>query len=69
MKYPIRKGEEIIADFDENRFIICAAVIYYLNMEEVSGSLLSYAGEFPGVKREKWIGSKCAAMGCLRNRD
>ena len=27
-------------------------------MEEVSGNLLSYAGEFEGVERKKWIGSK-----------
>ncbi len=31
-------------------------------MEEVSGSLLSYAGEFEGVARKKWIGTKDAQL-------
>ena len=30
----------------------------YLNMEEVSGNLLSFAGEFEGVVEKKWIGTK-----------
>ena len=30
----------------------------YLNMEEVSGNLLSITGEFPGVARRKWLGTK-----------
>lgn len=30
----------------------------YLNMEEVSGNLLAYCGEFEGVERKKWLGSK-----------
>jgi len=31
---------------------------YYFNLEEVSGSLLSFSGEFPGIKKKKWLGSK-----------
>ena len=30
----------------------------YLNMEEISGNLLAYCGEFAGVERKKWLGSK-----------
>lgn len=30
----------------------------YLNMEEVSGNLLAYCGEFEGAERKKWLGSK-----------
>lgn len=36
----------------------------YLNMEEVSGNLLAYCGEFPGIasKDRKWLGTKiCSA--------
>lgn len=30
----------------------------YLNMEETTGSLLAYCGEFEGVTRKKWLGTK-----------
>ncbi len=30
----------------------------YLNMEEVSGKLLAYCGEFEGVERKQWLGTK-----------
>ncbi len=30
----------------------------FLNMEEVSGNLLSITGEFPGVDRRMWLGTK-----------
>jgi beta-1,4-mannosyl-glycoprotein beta-1,4-N-acetylglucosaminyltransferase len=30
---------------------------YYLNLREVSGTLPSYMGEYPGVKEKKWIGT------------
>jgi beta-1,4-mannosyl-glycoprotein beta-1,4-N-acetylglucosaminyltransferase len=29
----------------------------YLNMEDKSGRLLSYAGEYPGIRRKKWLGT------------
>jgi beta-1,4-mannosyl-glycoprotein beta-1,4-N-acetylglucosaminyltransferase len=38
-------------------------------MEEVSGSLLSYAGEFDGVKRKKWIGTKMLSYKLLREQN
>jgi beta-1,4-mannosyl-glycoprotein beta-1,4-N-acetylglucosaminyltransferase len=31
---------------------------YYLDLREVSGTLLSYSGEFPGVQDKKWLGTK-----------
>ena len=40
----------------------------YLNMEEVSGNLLSYAGEFPGVENKKWIGSKMCSYALLKEQ-
>lgn len=54
------KIKEILADFKENKIYHFAQRLFYcyLNMEEVSGSLLSYAGEFEGVERKKWIGTK-----------
>ena len=41
----------------------------YLNMEEVSGNLLSYAGEFPGVTKKQWIGSKMCSFRLLREQN
>lgn len=31
---------------------------YYLDFREVSGTLLSFSGEFPNVKDRKWLGTK-----------
>jgi beta-1,4-mannosyl-glycoprotein beta-1,4-N-acetylglucosaminyltransferase len=41
----------------------------YLNMEEVSGNLLSYAGEFEGVEHKKWIGTKMLSYKLLREQN
>lgn len=30
---------------------------YYVNLREVSGSLLSYMGEYPNISEKKWLGS------------
>ena len=52
--------KEIIADCKENTVYHLAQRLFYcyLNMEEVSGSLLAYCGEFEGVTDKKWLGSK-----------
>lgn len=54
------KIKEIMKDFKEDKIYHFAQRLFYcyLNMEEISGSLLSYAGEFEGVERKKWIGTK-----------
>ena len=39
---------------------------YYLNLKEVSGSLLSYTGEFNNVEEKKWLGSKMCKYGFLK---
>ncbi len=51
---------EIIANFDpEIIYHLAQRMFYcYINMEEVSGSLLSITGEFPGVERKMWLGTK-----------
>ncbi|MBO5564538.1 MAG: glycosyl transferase GT17 family protein [Lachnospiraceae bacterium] len=40
----------------------------YLNMEEVSGKLLSYAGDFEDADPKKWIGSKMLSYQLLREK-
>lgn len=52
--------KEIIANFDSEKVYHLAQRMFYcfINMEEVSGSLLSITGEFPGVERKMWLGTK-----------
>ncbi|MCM1125444.1 MAG: glycosyltransferase [Lachnospiraceae bacterium] len=52
--------EEIISHFDTDKVYHLAQRMFYcyLNMEEVSGKLLSTTGEFPGVERKMWLGTK-----------
>lgn len=38
---------------------------YYVNLEETSGRLLSISGEFPGIRRKRWLGSRMARMSHL----
>ena len=52
--------KEIIDHFDSDKIYHLAQRMFYcyLNMEEVSGKLLSITGEFPGVERKMWLGTK-----------
>lgn len=52
--------EKIIAEFDPDKIYHLAQRMFYcfINMEEVSGKLLSITGEFPGVERKMWLGTK-----------
>ncbi len=52
--------KEIIENFDPDKIYHLAQRMFYcyLNMEEVSGNLLSITGEFPGVERRLWLGTK-----------
>ena len=49
------KIKEILQNFDRTKIYHFAQRLFYcyLNMEEVSGNLLSYAGEFPEAERSK----------------
>ncbi|MDD3369705.1 MAG: glycosyl transferase GT17 family protein [Lachnospiraceae bacterium] len=65
------KITEILADFKQDKIYHFAQRLFYcyLNMEEISGNLLSYAGEFEGVTRKKWIGSKMCSYKLLREQN
>lgn len=62
---------EILKDFQKDKIYHFAQRLFYcyLNMEEVSGSLLSYAGEFEGVTHKKWIGTKMLSYQLLREQN
>lgn len=55
--------KEIIEQFDPDKVYHLAQRNFYcyLNMEEISGNLLSITGEFPGVQRRMWLGTKVFA--------
>jgi len=40
---------------------------YYVNLEEVSGTLLSACGEFPDITLPKWLGSKACSYERVRH--
>lgn len=65
------KIREILQNFQEDKIYHFAQRLFYcyLNMEEVSGNLLSYAGEFEGVKRRKWIGTKMLSYKLLKEQE
>ena len=50
----------IIRDFDPGKVYHLAQRMFYcfINMEEISGNLLSITGEFPDVERKMWLGTK-----------
>ncbi len=52
--------KKVIAEFDPDKIYHFAQRMFYcfLNMEEKSGKLLSITGEFPGVERKMWLGTK-----------
>ena len=51
---------DIIDHFNPDKIYHLAQRMFYcfLNMEEVSGSLLSITGEFPKAQRKMWLGTK-----------
>lgn len=65
-----KKIKESLARFDSNKIYHFAQRLFYfyLNLEEVSGSLLSFTGEFDGVRRKKWLGSKMFDFSMLKGR-
>lgn len=54
----------ILKEFDSEKVYHFAQRMFYcfLNMEEVSGNLLSITGEFPGVERRQWLGTKVCSF-------
>jgi beta-1,4-mannosyl-glycoprotein beta-1,4-N-acetylglucosaminyltransferase len=68
---PDKIREIINGDFKQDKIYHFAQRLFYcyLNMEEVSGNLLSYAGEFDGVEHKKWIGTKMLSYKLLREQN
>ena len=58
---------KIIENFDQSKVYHLAQRMFYcfLNMEEISGNLLSITGEFDGVDKKQWLGTKVCSFGKL----
>lgn len=58
---------QVIAHFEPGKIYHLAQRMFYcfLNMEEVSGNLLSITGEFPGVEKRQWLGTKICSFADL----
>ncbi len=54
----------VIDHFEPGKIYHLAQRMFYcfLNMEEVSGNLLSITGEFPKVERKQWLGTKICSF-------
>ena len=52
--------KKVIAEFNPDKvYHLAQRMIYcFINMEEISGSLLSITGEFPGAEKKMWLGTK-----------
>ncbi len=57
----------VLDRFDPAKIYHLAQRMFYcfINIEEVSGNLLSITGEFEGVERKKWLGTKICSFGNL----
>lgn len=56
--------KKLVREFDGGKIYHLAQRMFYcfLNMEEVSGNLLSITGEFQGVERRQWLGTKVCSF-------
>lgn len=57
----------VLDNFDDEKIYHFAQrqFYFYINLEEVSGKLLSYAGEYESVKNRKWLGTYLFQLGLL----
>lgn len=62
---------KVLKDFQDDKIYHFAQRLFYcyFNMEEVSGSLLSYAGDFDGIEQKQWIGTKMCSYKLMKERN
>lgn len=55
----------VMERFEAGKIYHLAQRMFYcfLNMEEISGNLLSITGEFPNVEKRQWLGTKICSFG------
>lgn len=64
--------KEILKDFDDTKIYHFAQRLFYcyLNMEEVTGKLLAYGGDFPDIPegKKQWIGTRMLSYRLLKEQ-
>ena len=60
---------ELLPNVEDGKIYMLAQRLFYcyLDMEEVSGNLLSVTGEFDGVEKKQWLGTKVCRYSVLDN--
>ncbi len=60
--------ENLLPDVEPGKIYMPAQRLFYcyLNLEDISGNNLSVTGEFPGVSRKMWLGTKICRKSLLR---
>lgn len=63
--------QEVLENFESDKIYHFAQRLFYcyLNMEEVSGKLLSQAGEFEGIAKKQWIGTKMCSYKLMKEKN
>ncbi len=61
--------KELLPKVEDGKIYMLAQRLFYcyLDMEEVSGNLLSVTGEFDGVEKKQWLGTKVCRYSVLDN--
>jgi len=61
--------KELLPNVEEGKIYMLAQRLFYcyMNMEEVSGNLLSVTGEFDDVEKKQWLGTKVCRYSVLDN--
>ncbi len=59
--------KELLPNVEDGKIYMLAQRLFYcyLDMEEVSGNLLSVTGEFDGVEKKQWLGTKVCKYSVL----
>ena len=62
--------KKIFADMDKSKIYNMAQRNFYcyMNVEEKSGNLLSVTGEFEGVEKRQWLGTKVCSYSLIREK-
>lgn len=61
--------KELLPNVEDGKIYMLAQRLFYcyLDMEEVSGNLLSVTGEFDDVEKKQWLGTKICRYSVLNN--
>lgn len=61
----------ILENFQDDKIYHFAQRLFYcyLNMEEISGNLLSQAGDFEGIEQKQWIGTKMCSYRLMKEKN